>query len=79
MKQEEQIRARIDEDLREMDKPLARSADDQDLEEHLRKQEREEDPMLEYMRKKKKAKMIAAGAKGRGYCTYFILWIQNFT
>ncbi len=65
MKQAEEIQARINEDLREMDKPLARSADDEDLEQHLREQEREEDPMLQYIRKKKRAKMVAAGAKGR--------------
>ncbi len=65
MKQTEAIRARIAEDLAEMDKPLARSADDQDLEEHLRKQEREEDPMLQYIRKKKRAKMVASGVKSK--------------
>lgn len=39
--------------LHEMSKPLARYADDKDLEQHLRNQEREGDPMLEYIRSKK--------------------------
>jgi len=36
-----------------MEKPLARYADDEDLDKHLREQEREGDPMLEYLRSKK--------------------------
>ena len=36
-----------------MDKPLARRKDDEDLDAHLKAIEREEDPMLKYMRKKK--------------------------
>jgi hypothetical protein len=39
--------------LHEMSKPLARYADDKDLDERLRNQEREGDPMLEYIRSKK--------------------------
>jgi pre-mRNA-splicing factor CWC26 len=39
--------------LHEISKPLARYADDKDLEQHLRNQEREGDPMLEYIRSKK--------------------------
>jgi len=67
MKQAELIKARIEEDLLEMDKPLARSADDQDLEDHLKNQERAEDPMLEYIRKKKKSKLVASGVKRKSY------------
>ncbi|KAJ8966689.1 hypothetical protein NQ317_014018 [Molorchus minor] len=37
-----------------MNKPLARYADDEDLERYLKEQEREGDPMLNYIRKKKK-------------------------
>jgi pre-mRNA-splicing factor CWC26 len=39
--------------LHVVSKPLARYADDKDLDQHLRNQEREGDPMLEYIRSKK--------------------------
>lgn len=39
--------------LHEISKPLARYADDADLDKALREQEKEGDPMLEYIRKKK--------------------------
>ncbi|XP_012277242.1 BUD13 homolog isoform X2 [Orussus abietinus] len=39
-------------DLYEMSKPLARYADDADLDKELREQEREGDPMLEYIKQK---------------------------
>lgn len=42
------------EELHEMAKPVARYADDEDLEEMRRNEEREGDPMLEYMRSKRK-------------------------
>lgn len=35
-----------------MHKPLARYADDADLDKHLREQEREGDPMLKYIKEK---------------------------
>ena len=40
-------------DLYEMSKPLARYADDEDLEQMLKEREREGDPMLAFMKKKK--------------------------
>ncbi|XP_058807447.1 BUD13 homolog [Phymastichus coffea] len=43
---------RLKRDLHEMSKPLARYADDQDLERELRAVEREEDPMLAYIKEK---------------------------
>lgn len=39
-------------DLYEMSKPLARYADDEDLEQMLKEREREGDPMLAFMKKK---------------------------
>lgn len=39
--------------MKEMQKPLARYIDDQDLDQMLREQEREGDPMAEFIRKKK--------------------------
>ena len=38
--------------MHEMDKPLARDKNDTDLDAHLKAVEREEDPMLKYIRKK---------------------------
>ncbi|KAK6622787.1 hypothetical protein RUM43_008630 [Polyplax serrata] len=46
---------KINDELYEMSKPLARYRDDKDLEEMLKNQEREGDPMLEYIRKKREA------------------------
>merc|ERR1719167_1500510 len=37
-----------------MSKPLARDADDADLNDHLRDADRQEDPMLAYVQKKRK-------------------------
>lgn len=39
--------------MKEMQKPLARYIDDQDLDKMLREQEREGDPMADFLRKKK--------------------------
>ena len=54
MKQIENQKAQINSDLHEMDKPLARDKNDQDLDAHLKTIERSEDPMLKYMQKQKK-------------------------
>ena len=43
---------KIADDLYEMSKPLARYADDEDLERMLKEREREGDPMLAFIRKK---------------------------
>ncbi|XP_022235517.1 BUD13 homolog isoform X2 [Limulus polyphemus] len=53
LKQKEQQHLRVEEDLYEMSKPLARYVDDPDLERELKEQEREGDPMLAFIRKKK--------------------------
>lgn len=52
---------RIQEELHEMSKPLARYADDEDLERFLKEQEREGDPMLAYLRKKKRKEAASEG------------------
>ena len=62
VKQTQEIQAKITEDLREMDKPMARAADDVDLDAHLKNIERAEDPMFAYM-KKKRAKLSGAKSK----------------
>lgn len=48
---------KLEDDLYEMSKPLARYADDKDLEKMLKEREREGDPMLAFI-KKKKTKLI---------------------
>lgn len=53
LKQIEDIEKRYQEHVHEASKPLARMADDEDLQNHLRNQERIDDPMLEYFRRKK--------------------------
>lgn len=52
-----------------MSKPLARYADDTDLDAHLRDQEREGDPMAEYLKSKKKDE-----AKSKGI---LLIWARN--
>ncbi|XP_044730166.1 BUD13 homolog [Chrysoperla carnea] len=54
LKQVEERREKMDNDSHEMSKPLARYANDEDLESFLKEQEREGDPMLEYIRKQNK-------------------------
>ncbi|KAJ1521479.1 hypothetical protein ONE63_003147 [Megalurothrips usitatus] len=54
LKQVDDQQEKLAQDLYEMSKPLARYADDADLDSYLREQDREGDPMLEYLRNKKK-------------------------
>ncbi|XP_032085470.1 BUD13 homolog [Thamnophis elegans] len=54
--QSRQQQQNVDDAVKEMQKPLARYIDDQDLDQMLREQEREGDPMADFMRKKKVAK-----------------------
>lgn len=44
---------KLKDDLYEMNKPLARYADDADLDKQMREQEREGDPMLAYIKEKR--------------------------
>lgn len=64
LKQVENENQKNADQLYEMSKPLARYADDQDLEKYLKEQERDGDPMLDYIRKKKKKKKVEAGIPG---------------
>lgn len=43
----------VEDAIKEMQKPLARYIDDQDLDRMLREQEREGDPMAEFIKKRK--------------------------
>lgn len=73
LKQVDDLKQKIESDLHEMNKPLARYADDEDLEAYLREQEREGDPMLQYIRKKKKKEAVASGKPGNIFLTHFLL------
>ncbi|XP_032686791.1 BUD13 homolog [Odontomachus brunneus] len=53
LKQVEDREEKLKDDLYEMNKPLARYADDADLDKQLREQEREGDPMLAYIKEKR--------------------------
>ncbi|CAG9821844.1 unnamed protein product [Phaedon cochleariae] len=61
LKQVQDTNEKNEDMLHEMSKPLARYADDEDLEKFLKEQERDGDPMLAYIRKKKKKKQVEAG------------------
>ncbi|XP_066156844.1 BUD13 homolog [Euwallacea fornicatus] len=63
LKQVEDANEKIKNDIYEMSKPLARYADDEDLEKYLKEQEREGDPMLKYIRQKKKKKNVIKEGK----------------
>ena len=62
--QTKQNKEKVADYLHEVDKPLARYRDDKDLEMMLKEKEREDDPMLAYMKQKKKKQDIKAGKKG---------------
>jgi pre-mRNA-splicing factor CWC26 len=47
--------ARVDSALHEMSKPLARYKDDDDLDTHLRNQDRDGDPMLKFIKNRAKS------------------------
>ncbi|KRZ03333.1 BUD13 -like protein [Trichinella zimbabwensis] len=56
VKQAKEREERLQDMAKEIDKPFARYEDDADLDEMLKKMEYEEDPMLEYIRRKKRKK-----------------------
>ena len=55
---------KAEDELYEMSKPLARYADDEDLERMLKEREREGDPMLKFL--KKKPKLTPSGKPKKG-------------
>lgn len=59
--QTQQQKEKLESDLHEMSKPLARYEGDLDLDQMLREKEREDDPMLEAIRKNKTQKQIKEG------------------
>ncbi|RWS10059.1 BUD13-like protein [Dinothrombium tinctorium] len=65
LKQKQDQQQRLEDALHEMSKPLARYEDDEDLDKLLREREQLDDPMLQYIRKKKaKQKVKEANEKG---------------
>ena len=64
---------KVVEDEYEMSKPLARYADDEDLEKMLKERRREGDPMLLFMKKSKTGKQKAAVPKGKEEYAFFLL------
>ena len=64
MKQVKDTKAKMESDLHEMGKSFARSSDDKDMNDALKEVMREEDPMFEYMMKKKPQKNIMPTYQG---------------
>ena len=56
---------KVKDELYEMSKPLARYADDEDLERMLKARERDGDPMLKFLKKKPKLTPTGKPKKGR--------------
>ena len=63
VKQSKSERDKVQDDLYEMTKPLARYKNDADLDQMLRDRERAEDPMLAFVQKKKAKEDVKAGKK----------------
>ena len=74
IKQLEDQEARVQEFLHESSKPLARLRDDRDLEDSLKQVERAGDPMLKYMRDRKRER----GELGPGNDYFYYLFIPSF-
>jgi hypothetical protein len=64
VQQSKSTKQKVDDDLYEMSKPLARYKNDEDLDKMLRDRERAEDPMLAFMQKQKAKQDVIAGKKG---------------
>lgn len=74
MKQIEDEKTKLKDDLHEMSKPLARYADDDDLDKMLGNQDREGDPLLEYVQNKR---MKKEAKEGKSKLIKFFI-IKNF-
>ena len=71
---------KVADDLHEMSEPLARYKDDEDLENMLKAREREDDPMLQYIKSKKAKKNVTIDSqcKKRPKKGVITLCIQTF-
>ena len=70
MAQVKSAQEKLKDDMYEMTKPLARSREDQDLERLLKERDREGDPMLVFLKKKKKRQLELSGKKGDHHNIY---------
>ncbi|XP_023316118.1 BUD13 homolog [Trichogramma pretiosum] len=68
LKQSDDHMSKLQQDLKEMDKPLARYADDEDLEKELKSRDRDDDPMLAYIKEKE----IKEGKRAPSYSGSFM-------
>ena len=64
MAQVKSAQEKLEDELYEMTKPLARSREDEDLERLLKGREREGDLMLAFIKKKQKRELQLSGKKG---------------
>lgn len=65
VQQSKSAKEKVDDEIYEMSKPLARYKNDEDLDRMLRDRERAEDPMLAFMQKKKSKQDVMAGKRGK--------------
>lgn len=80
LKQIEEFKERVATESHEMSKPVARYADDKDLEEHLRNQYRTGDPMAEYFRKKAKETQTGPCKRSLHFAIHsFIVYLISFS
>ena len=72
IKQAEQLQSRMHSDIHEMNKPLARYEDDEDRDSLLKAHEREGDPMLAFLKKKKSKATVKKGMcfQMKYYCPF---------
>lgn len=74
LKQLEEYKERVETESHEMSKPVARYANDEDLEDYLKNQYREGDPMAAYMRKKDKE---SQKGPSKNENEFFYIFLQN--
>ena len=70
MAQVKSVQEKLKDDMYEMTKPLARSREDQDLERLLKERDRDGDPMLAFIKKKRKREL--SGKKGDHHSIYLV-------
>ena len=70
MAQIKSAQEKLEDELYEMTKPLARSREDEDLERLLKERDRDGDPMLVFLKKKKKRQLELSGKKGDHHSIY---------
>lgn len=73
MKQVEERNEKLHQDLHEMSKPLARYADDEDLDKELKMKLNEEDPLLAYFEQKE----VSEGKRAPGNMKYLLLLFNH--